>query len=67
MRLPLLAQTLEEEKSWRAIVEDVGTLQESPNQDISTLIKECDHAPAMVKVLKKRRLNFTLIMRGYLT
>ena len=62
-----LAQALEEEQILKAVVEEsMANLQESYNLNISTLIKERDHALALVKVLKMIRLSLTLVMQGYL-
>jgi t-SNARE complex subunit (syntaxin) len=56
-----LAQALEEEQSARAALEEsVPRLEKSHNLNMSKLTKDHDHALAMIKCFKKRRLNFIL-------
>jgi hypothetical protein len=56
-----LAQDLEEEQGKRSTLkESLVGLEESNNLNISCLTKERDHALAMVKILKKEKIEFDI-------
>jgi hypothetical protein len=58
-----LSIELEEEQTLRVSLEEkLLGLEESHNLNMSKLTKERDHALAMVKVLKRRKLNLTLVI-----
>jgi hypothetical protein len=62
-----LSISLEEEKNASvSLKEKLLGLEGSHNLNTSKLTKERDHTLAMVKVLKRRRLNLTLVMMVFM-
>jgi hypothetical protein len=54
-----LKDSLEEEKEERATLEEkLDYIEESNNEVIFKLVRECDHARAKVKLLKKEKIKF---------